>query len=154
MKLICVGEGNFTFELSRRERQMLTALLKLYPLLNSDYHEISKSNGEKMDEGRKLLREAMEEMRIQNKKAVVDFLDERNWSSQANDVFSVALSRERMDWLLTVLNDVRVGSWVKLGKPDSQRGDEISSTIKTLPYIGAMELSGLFQSVLLQALES
>ena len=66
----------------------------------------------------------------------------RTWKSEA-------LAAE-VEWLLQVLNDVRVGSWLALGEPE--RGQEPAVTAQNARYLLALELCGLFQSVLLAAL--
>jgi len=155
MKLVEANGQTFIFELSERERELLGAILKFYPLLNADYHRLTKgkANAKKIEESQALLVEAMAEQKAAGKRAVAEFLSEANWPPAGN-AFRLTLSAEKMEWFLQVLNDVRVGSWVKLGKPDPQRGTEPEAKIENLPYLGAMELSGWFQSVLLSALES
>ena len=55
-------------------------------------------------------------------------------------------------WLLQVLNDVRVGSWIALGSPDPEQGKKIVFNEKILPHFRAMELAGAFETVFLDAL--
>lgn len=57
-----------------------------------------------------------------------------------------------MEWLLQVLNDVRVGTWVSLGRPDPQTKHKLKPTAKNLHRLAIIELSGTFQMVLLEAL--
>jgi hypothetical protein len=155
MNLVESDGKNFVFELRQRERELLMAILKMYPLLNPDYHHVSKRKGDaKITESQALLHEAMAGEQATNKKAVAEFFEDANWKPANKGASQVTLSAEKVEWLLQVLNDVRVGSWVKLGKPDPQKGDKVDSKIENIPYIGAMELSGVFQSILLEALES
>lgn len=153
MKLVEASETTFVFEFSHREKELLAAILKYYPLLNPDYHRLPKPTGDrKIDEGQDLLIEAMAEQKAANKKLVTAFFAEENWPP-AGIQLRRSLSSEEMGWLLQVLNDVRVGSWVKLGRPDHQHGKMPEMTIENLPYVSAMELAGLFQSILLEALK-
>jgi hypothetical protein len=153
VKLISANADVSVFEFRPRERQMLSAILQLYPLLNPDYHQITRPGASsEIVESEQLLREAMAEQRESSKKAVADFLDDGNWAARPNARLQVTMTPVQMQWLLQVLNDVRVGSWVKLGKPDAQSGDKLNVTIGDLPYAGALELSGYFQMVLLQAM--
>ena len=62
-----------------------------------------------------------------------------------------SLRAPQMEWLLQVLNDIRVGSWLILGSPD-QAGKPIVLNEQTAPYFWSMEMSGYFQSALLEAL--
>jgi len=60
------------------------------------------------------------------------------------------LFRSQIEWLLQVLNDVRVGSWLMLGEPEP--GDEPAVTKANAKYLLALELCGVFESVLLTGL--
>ena len=60
------------------------------------------------------------------------------------------LMAPEMEWLLQVLNDVRVGSWLALGEPEELEIPEVNQT--NAPYVLAMESAGYFQSALLDAL--
>jgi len=51
------------------------------------------------------------------------------------------------------LNDIRVGSWIKLGSPDPDASRRGGWTEETAPYWLTMELCGAFQMVLLDALD-
>src|SRR5690606_15247141 len=122
------------------------------PVLNLDYHQVSRTEDDdhRITESQSMLQEAMAEQRQQNRKRVTDFLDEENWE-QHGTRFRVKLTGEEIEWLLQVLNDIRVGSWVILGKPEHDRGALANVTLEKMPYAGALELSGYFQMVLLQA---
>ncbi|MBA4149582.1 MAG: hypothetical protein H0X66_15835 [Verrucomicrobia bacterium] len=155
MKLIERNGEHFVFEFQRRERQVFDAILELYPVLNPDYHQVSrrKSREKRIQESQAMLNEAMAEQREKNKGLVSEFLREENWEKHATR-FRVKVTGEEMEWLLQVLNDIRVGSWVILGKPENERGDVPNITLEQMPYAGALELSGYFQMALLQARES
>ena len=155
MKLVQSSGGSFVFEFRSRERQLLAAILDLYPLLNPDYHQASRTaSPDEIAETESLLRDAMTEQQAKNKRMVADFMDEKNWPSTEDGRHRLSFSAEKVEWLLQVLNDVRVGSWVRLGKPDSDRGEKLNVTLENMPYAGALEFTGYFQMVLLQAMES
>lgn len=155
MKLVSAHEKEvFIFELSSRERALLGTVLQHYPLLNPDHHRLTKgrSKTKELVESQALLVEAMTEQKAAGKKAVTEFLRDENWP-RVSHAFHLTLIAEEMEWFLQVLNDVRVGSWVKLGKPDPEHGIQPELKMENLTYLRAMELSGLFQSVLLAALK-
>ena len=56
------------------------------------------------------------------------------------------------DWLLEVLNEIRVGSWVRLGRP--QKDDEVNlpNHPESSRHLWAMELSGYLETRLLDGL--
>ena len=60
------------------------------------------------------------------------------------------LKGAELEWLLQVLNDVRVGSWLKLGQPDENQSPDV--TPENFQFVLAMEVCGAFQSALLAAL--
>ena len=62
----------------------------------------------------------------------------------------LTLAPTQMEWLLQVLNDVRVGSWLTLGKPEE--GEAPVFKERAGIYWVAMEVCGIYQSVLLSAL--
>jgi hypothetical protein len=57
-----------------------------------------------------------------------------------------------MTWLLEVLNEVRVGSWLNLGKPDNLDRVLLAQDEANARSLWSMELSGYFQMALLAAL--
>jgi hypothetical protein len=57
-----------------------------------------------------------------------------------------------IEWLLQVLNDVRLGSWIALGSPDLEREDQLAVTIQTLPHLQRMELAGRLEMFFLNAI--
>ena len=65
--------------------------------------------------------------------------------------FELTVTRAQAEWLLQVLNDVRVGSWLALGEPEEDEAPEV--TEDNARFLLTLELSGLFQSLLLVALD-
>lgn len=153
MKLVSRQGEELVFELRQRERDLLGGILRLYPLLNADYHQVSRTGStEQIAECEHLLCDAMAEQRSKNKKLVADFLTDKHWIEEKPGRYRLTFTAWQVEWLLQVLNDVRVGSWVILGKPDPEKGDKVEISAGKLPYAGAMDLSGYFQMVLLEAL--
>jgi hypothetical protein len=52
-----------------------------------------------------------------------------------------------------VLNDIRVGSWVKLGCPDLEKPAPLEMTRANARALQAMHISGQFQMELLEAVK-
>ena len=65
--------------------------------------------------------------------------------------YSLSLNAYQLEWLLQVLNDVRVGSWLMAGSPDEKKGKPAKINLKTAPYLWAMEICGAFQMAMLEA---
>jgi hypothetical protein len=58
-----------------------------------------------------------------------------------------------MEWLLQILNDVRVGCWVKIGRPELEPLRKTQLTADESRALSALELSGFFQMILLGAFD-
>ena len=149
MKLLKTNERSFTFHIGKREKQLLIGALHLYPLLNPDYHSVSKGRvPKKLEHAQELLTEAMADQKQQRKSKVQKLIHNPDWL--AADTWT--LNSEEMEWLLQVLNDVRVGSWVILGRPGPEHDEPPHVDDKNVQYAIALEICGLFESILLEAL--
>lgn len=151
MKLLRAGKDGHVFHLGQREQQLLLETLKLYPLVPASHHRLSKRhNARQSDEDQRLLEEALAEQRQANRQQVMAMLNEPKRFRAIKAGFELTLTPPQVEWLLQVLNDVRVGSWLALGEPEP--GEEPEVTKQNVKYLLALELCGLFQSVLLAAL--
>jgi leucyl/phenylalanyl-tRNA--protein transferase len=79
-------------------------------------------------------------------------LDEPKRFEKCAGGYRVGFSRGEMEWLLQVLNDVRVGSWIALGSPSQQEEAIKGLNEQNAPHLLAMELAGYFESYLLDAI--
>ncbi len=151
MKLLRGGKTGHVFHLGQREKQLLLETLKLYPLVPAAHHRLSKDGkGLKADEDQRLLEEALAEQRQENRRHVLAMLNEPQRFRGTKSGFELRLTPAQVEWLLQVLNDVRVGSWLALGQ--SEQGEEPKLTKQNVKYYLAMELCGLFESAFLAAL--
>ena len=151
MKFVGAHKGKFGFQISHQEKRLLFRVLKLYPLVPASYQRLSRT-GEK-PEDQQLLEEALAAQRSKNKKQLQAMLKAKSRFRRNKNGWRFSLKPEQMNWLLQVLNDIRVGSWLQLGSPDGP--GEILTTVddKTAHYFWAMEVCGHFQMVLLAALD-
>ena len=153
MKLIRVTKGNFLFHLGKREKHLLTQVLRLYPRIPPATFRLSKSG--KLPDGeanQRLLDESLAEQREQNRKTLQAFLTDPRRFTDIESGSRLWLSPSELEWLLQILNDVRVGSWILLGSPDQSMEVKLLNE-KTAADFGAMEMSLQFQLRLLDALE-
>lgn len=151
MKLLRNGKAGLVFQLHPREKQLLFETIKLYPLVPASHHRLSKgSDVPQADENQRLLEEALAEQRQENRRQVLAMLNEPQRFRETKAGFELKLTPPQIEWLLQVLNDVRVGSWLALGEPES--GEEPEVTEQNAKYLLALELCGAFQSGLLAAL--
>ena len=153
MKLIRTRREKLVFEISLPEKRLLFEVLKLYPLISATHHRLSKTaRTAKHDENQRLLEESLAAQREENRKNVRAMLDEPGHFKEMASGFQLTLSGPEIEWLLQVLNDVRVGSWITLGAPDPESGKKIVFNEKILPHFRMMELAGAFEMVFLDAL--
>lgn len=151
MKLLPPNESVLQFELSGREKRLLLTVLKLYPCVPAAYPRLNR--GGALPDGQAdqhLLDDALAEHRVQCRRQLEDLLraPERFTKIEAGSVLS--LSREQLELLLGILNDIRVGSWIALGSPEDYLQAVNQSNAH---HFWAMEVSGQFQMNLLAALE-
>ena len=152
MKLIKREGEDFVLHIGRRERRLLFEVLKLYPLVPVAHHRVSQT-AKQMDEHQTLLEEALAERRQENKRQLVAMLREEQRFKETDTGYRLTLSAPQMEWLLQVLNDIRVGSWLILGEPDEKKGKPVALTSENARHYAAMEFCGLFQMTLLDAVE-
>ena len=151
MKLSRADQNGLVFQLAKREKLLLLETLKLYPLVPAAHHRLSKSgDAVQADENQRLLEGALAEQRQENRQQVLALLKEPERFRETESGFELKLTHSEIEWLLQVLNDVRVGSWLALGEPEP--GEEPEITEPNTKYHFALQVSGVFQSGLLAAL--
>jgi hypothetical protein len=151
MKLVKATKARLVFELGQREKRSLPQILKLYPCMPSGHHMLSKSGRlPDREANQQLLDEALAEQRADNKQQVQALLADPKRFARTETGARLSLSPAEMEWLMQMLNDVRVGSWVILGSPD-QKPAELNTA--TAPHFLAMEMAGYFQMQLLEAMQ-
>ncbi len=151
MKLLRADPAGHIFQLVRRERQLLLETISLYPLVPAAHHRLSRSHGAgQSEENQHLLEAALADQRQENRRQVLTMLNDPQRFREIKSGFELTLTPAQMEWLLQVLNDVRVGCWLALGEPEPDEKPAV--TEHNAKYLLAMELGGFFQSGLLAAL--
>jgi len=143
---------SYVFQISPREKELLLATLQFFPQLDSSYHQLSRNPKTAGKAEQEWLEEAMEQLRLEHKKKLAQFFNnDHRFFKESHGEFRFALTEEQMEWLLRVLNEIRVGSWVRLGRPEMEAARKIKMTGPQAHLFSAMELSGYFQTNLLEA---
>jgi len=154
VKLIKTEGDNLIFQIGKRDQRILLEVLQFYPVVPAKYQPISKNTrAAAVEENQRLLETALTEHRLENRKRLEAMLTEPQRFQENEDGYRFTLSAAQMEWLLQVLNDVRVGSWLILGCPDEKHGKPFKLTERNSHYLWAMEMGGYFQSKLLEALD-
>jgi hypothetical protein len=149
VKLARTTKNKLYFRLTRQEKDLLLAVLKLYPRIPETYQPLSRSS--RPDESnQRLLDESLAEHRAGNRKQLEALLTDPKKLSETKSGWRLAVTRSDIEWLLKILNDIRVGSWAALGSPEECTGPMNPAT---LPHIWAMNVAGAFQMEFLEELE-
>lgn len=106
--------GRFTFRFEPTEREWFSRILEMYPVQNEPVQ--AQADAEKQD----LLEKAFAESRTKLREEAEAFL--RSGSIEIDKDFSefwhLRLTAAQIEELLQILNNIRIGLWIKLGKPD------------------------------------
>lgn len=153
MRLVNSDQGRFTFSLSNEERRLLLAVLRRYPLVPSAYQPLSKSAPTPARKAnQRILDEALAEQRLENKRQLETLLADQCRFQETEAGCRMILSDADFQWLLQILNDVRVGSWILLGSPEKNLWD-LEWTETTALHAWTMEMAGEFEMTLLKAVQ-
>jgi hypothetical protein len=151
VRLLRSDQRGFVFHLGEREKRLLLQTLQLYPLVPASHHRLARTGDSPEDnERQRLLDEALAEHRRETRRQVQAMLDEPRRFQETQSGFQLSLSAAQIEWLLQVLNDIRVGSWLALGEPE--QGEEPEPNRNNTHCFLALELCGSFESALLAAL--
>jgi hypothetical protein len=151
VKLRHAGKNGYVFDLHPREKQLLLETVELYPLVPASHHRLSKNHdAHKADENQRLLEESLAAHRQEKRREILAMLNEPKRFSETKSGLQLQLSAAEVEWLLQVLNDVRVGSWLALGEPEP--GEESVVNEENAQLYFALEICGMFQSELLAGL--
>jgi hypothetical protein len=154
MKLLRADKEGIAFKLSSGEKIVLLDVLKLYPCVPLSHHRLSRGEkGSSHAENQRLLDEALSEQRGRNKRQLRALLQHPQTFQREDRSWRLTLRHGDLEWLIQVLNDVRVGSWIALGSPE-KLARQLPADEEQARHAFAMEIAGLFQIALLEAADS
>jgi hypothetical protein len=153
VKLLPREGERLEFQLGHREMIHWLTLLSLYPCVPPAHHRLTRKTGEDSNatNNQALLDEALAEQREQQRENLRQLLEDRARCRENPDGGQLSLSPADAEWLLQVLNDIRVGSWIRLGSPETGLPPITRVNVRD---IWAMEAAGHFQACLLEALNT
>jgi hypothetical protein len=151
MKLVSSGPANHTFLLADRERVLLMQLMGMYPRVPAAHHKATRAPTPQTAETERLLKDALSEQQQGSRKIAAAFLNDPGRFRKREHGWDLTLTDTEVEWLLEILNDIRVGSWLALGAPE----DLESLRVGEEPPIDLlfMELAGFFQMQIIHAIE-
>jgi hypothetical protein len=151
VKLLKVQDGRLVFHIGKLELRMFGLVLRCYPVLPPEHFRLTGTARQQLSEHQKLLDEFMAAHREENRRHVREFLDKKDRFKAEKRGLRFLLSGEELEWLLQVLNDIRVGSWLQLGSPDQEQSRRLEVTPETAPHLWALNVAGQFQMTLVEA---
>ena len=155
MKLIKRDETHCSFLIGKREREMLFSLLQRYPAMAAAHFRTrNPPRTEEAKQNQELLEEALAEQQKENRKQLEQMLAENGRFIENDLGYTFRLSYSEIEWLLQVLNDIRIGSWIQLGAPDLSSPNAPPLNEQTILLAWSMEIAALFQHSLLEAAQS
>jgi hypothetical protein len=153
MKFVRARQQQLVFEIGRQEKALLFETLKLYPLVSPAQYRLSKTApANQFNDHQRLLEESLAAQREENRKHLQALMNEPGRFQAAPKGLLLKITRPETEWLLQVLNDIRVGSWIALGSPDTEAGEPIPLNEESATHIRSMEIAGAFETVFLDAL--
>jgi hypothetical protein len=152
VKFLKTDKETLHFHMAEKEKALLFQILDLYPLIPGAHQKLSRT--EDRPEDQKLLETALAEQRGQNKKELLAMMKGKSRFRRSGQGWDFSIPVGQVEWLLQVLNDVRVGSWLALGSPEEPQKVFALLNKQTAPHFWAMEIAGHFQGVMLEALRA
>lgn len=155
MKLLNKTGEKFVFELMSEEKELLSKIFGLYPMLDRDKIELSKTiKDEQICQSKKILSDAFKEFQDSNKRFISELFEKSNNFKPSEDYeyYTLELDGEQIERLLQILNDIRVGMWQKLGCPDLENRKDFIRSAEDVFAVYIMDICEYFEYYLLKAL--
>lgn len=141
--------------MGRKEQELLKQVLTRYPCVPQGHFRLRKEDGgvHAEDEHQKLLDDALEEQRRESRRLVAEMVNSPTRFEPQKVGVLLRLTEGELEWMLRVLNDIRVGCWMRLGSPTKESPLDPRLTLDGLKDLMALEVASTFQVVLLEAVE-
>jgi hypothetical protein len=148
MKLVAQVDGQWRYLLEPIEADILVNLVKQFPFTAPAPSAISRTDdGAAAEEREQLLAESLAEHRQQLQLQAATLLAGDKWRASGQRRLLTLEASER-EFLLQLLNDIRVGSWQALGQPDGLSFQPTTEAQRTSQNL--MDLAGYFEMNLLE----
>jgi hypothetical protein len=151
MRFLRSGDDRFMLELAGREYRLLREVIRLFPRIPVAYHQLNPT-GDPAETAadQRLLEESLAAQKANARRQLEVWLDHANRFRSKAGRWQLRFSASELDWFLQILNDVRVGSWLRLGSPPDLQA--LKLTEENRDDIVALEVCGLAQTVILRGL--
>ena len=153
MKIQRTKGGGVVWQLSELERRGLEKIFEGYPMIPAGYHRLSKRTATPAThDGQEVLEEALAEQKGEGKKMLERLWNRRLRPSSVVAGFVLALKPAEVESLLQIVNELRVGNWIKLGSPGLNSDWRPPLSVDTAKHLHALQVCGEVEMLLLAAL--
>lgn len=153
MKVIARTSERLILGMGPQEKVVLDRLLSFYPVGPEREPQLTKGGFEQGDGAQELLKESLREQRDELSLWMRAHLEEGQALKRVANGWRLSLGWADADRLLRILNELRVGAWVRLGCPEEMREDTSTPSSGEAPFFVIMTLAGQFEILLIHALE-
>ena len=146
MKHLRAIGGMFELQFAPEEKALLFHLLNLYPLVPETYHRLTRDKKlARRTEDQQMLDEALKSQRERNQQEILTLVSDAARFTEIDGGSKAVFTRAEVEWLLQVVNDVRVGSWIALGSPGYEAKKPSRQDKAALQHTMMMELAAAFE---------
>lgn len=162
MQLIEKSEERLVYRFHPNGREQLVSILNCFPLPSKWDVVLSRNDDEgELEEDREFLEESLDQEREAMKSGLEVFLNSpvTFYEEDGEDFFR--LGQDKVEWLLQVLNDIRISAWQLLGSPGNEEKEELEKLIQEniaekdmqqAQLFILLELAGYYQAVIIESL--
>jgi hypothetical protein len=150
VKLLEARVDALEFVLGRREMAFLLSALQNFPVTRPKPPALTLRDAPADASAQRLLEDSLAEHKRENVAALRKFLDAPGTLRAEGSTLHLVVPRDAVEWLLQVLNDLRVGSWELLGCPDPDVAIAHEDTVR---HHLVMDTCAVFEMALIEALE-
>lgn len=145
--------GAYSFRFDAPEFGLFSAVLETYPAQEGTLRTIC-GNVDAEDLLEEALREHREKLRAELRETIAKKTT-RTEDIEERESYTLKLTEGELEWLLQVLNDIRVGHWIKLGRPDGGPNPVLTQppTSETLRSMTLLHLCTVWQGIILESIE-
>jgi len=152
MKLRTQARNNWEYDLTHQETMCLRMVINAFPLTLDPAKTavpISRTDSStQADERQRLLNDSLSEHRSQLKRRAAVFLTADKLKEERSG-WRLQLGAEEREFLLQLLNEIRIESWRALGEPADLELVPRPDSHKELRLYNLMQLAGFFEFALL-----
>ncbi len=153
MRQLRPRDNRLLYRLEAREAVHLKQLLAHFPFTPPPPSEVTKTDSRaEVQEREELLAESLREHRRQLKR-LAHALTGPEHLMELKSCWRLALSPAEREFLLQILNDIRVGCWEGLGRPEPLPCLKGGLEPREYALISLMHIAGAFEHHLLEAAE-